>query len=433
MNKRITNCRVALPILALFFGLPLVGWAQTRTQLDLSEAYQLLEQRYPALQDDELLAQTYELDAHLLAIEKLPGIALKADGRLQSESTRLNTGGAEVPFAIDQPLVSIKTYLEANYTLLDGGMNKANARVQQAQLAVDQQNIRVQRYALRDRINQFFLAINLLREQAKLFEFTRADLQSREAAVRAGVENGVALVSDLAQLQVRLLELNGQEDEVTYQEQELRANLSYLVGEDLPAAVQLVLPELGAPANVLPINRPEQELYRLQQQAVLAQTDRLAAQRKPRLAAYAQAGVGYPNPLNILDNGTSPYGVLGVGFNWPIVDWQKEKLQRERLSVQVQRIDNQQATLAFNIEAGKAAYLLAITRLNRQLDNDQAIAELQTTILTQLAVQLDEGVITSGDYVTQLNATLRARQQLVLHQLERQQTQLNYWYRRGGF
>ncbi|PSR10525.1 MAG: hypothetical protein DA408_16920 [Bacteroidetes bacterium] len=433
MNKRITNGRLILPVLALFWGFPLAGWAQTRTQLDLSTAYQLLEQRYPALQDDQLLARTYELDAQLLAIDKLPGIALKADGRLQSESTQLNTGGSEMAFAIDQPLVAIKTYLEVNYILLDGGMNKANAKVQQAQLAVDQQTIRVQRYALRERINQLFLAINLLREQAKLFEFTRADLQSREAAAQASVGNGVALVSDLAQLQVRLLELNGQEEEVTYQEQELRASLAYLVGEDLPAAVRLVLPELGEPAEVPPIDRPEQELYRLQQQAVLAQTDRLAAQRKPRLSAYAQAGVGYPNPLNILDNGTAPYGLVGVGFNWPIVDWQKEKLQRERLSVQVQRIDNQQATLAFNIEAGKAAYLLAIARLDSQLANDQAIAELQATILAQLAVQLDEGVITSTDYVSQLNTTLRARQQLVLHQLARQQAQLNYWYSRGGF
>jgi len=433
MNKRITNGRLILPVLALFWGFPLAGWAQTRTQLDLSTAYQLLEQRYPALQDDQLLARTYELDAQLLAIDKLPGIALKADGRLQSESTQLNTGGSEMAFAIDQPLVAIKTYLEVNYILLDGGMNKANAKVQQAQLAVDQQTIRVQRYALRERINQLFLAINLLREQAKLFEFTRADLQSREAAAQASVGNGVALVSDLAQLQVRLLELNGQEEEVTYQEQELRASLAYLVGEDLPAAVRLVLPELGEPAEVPPIDRPEQALYRLQQQAVLAQTDRLAAQRKPRLSAYAQAGVGYPNPLNILDNGTAPYGLVGVGFNWPIVDWQKEKLQRERLSVQVQRIDNQQATLAFNIEAGKAAYLLAIARLDSQLANDQAIAELQATILAQLAVQLDEGVITSTDYVSQLNTTLRARQQLVLHQLARQQAQLNYWYSRGGF
>ncbi|HFB99779.1 MAG TPA: hypothetical protein ENJ53_03135 [Phaeodactylibacter sp.] len=58
---------------------------------------------------------------------------------------------------------------------------------------------------------------------------------------------------------------------------------------------------------------------------------------------------------------------------------------------------------------------------------------MQTKILEQLAAQLDEGVITSTDYIIQLNAELASRQNLLIHQTELAKVQLDFWNERGGF
>jgi Flp pilus assembly secretin CpaC len=71
--------------------------------------------------------------------------------------------------------------------------------------------------------------------------------------------------------------------------------------------------------------------------------------------------------------------------------------------------------------------------LQEQIKIDQQIADLQADILNQLAAQLDNGVITSTDYLTQTNAELLARQQLELHQLQLLQTQLNFLNERGDW
>ena len=69
-----------------------------------------------------------------LDIAKKPTIFLKADARIQSESTQLDSEGATLPFDINQPLFSVKPYLEAQYLILDGGINDVQKKLKEVQL-----------------------------------------------------------------------------------------------------------------------------------------------------------------------------------------------------------------------------------------------------------------------------------------------------------
>jgi outer membrane protein TolC len=166
---------------------------------------------------------------------------------------------------------------------------------------------------------------------------------------------------------------------------------------------------------------------------ILAQNDLIDAERGPKLNLFAQAGVGYPNPLNFLDSDPAPYGVVGAGFSWKLTDWNKRNLQRQQISLQAQRLQNAEESFSFNLDQQTASYLAEIERLEAQIKNEAEIAVLQADILTQMAAQLDGGVITATDYLIQLNEELMARQQIVIHQLQLQQLQLNFWNARGGF
>lgn len=410
-----------------------LNFGQSKTELSLLDAYSLLEKNYPILQNSGLLEQIYQKEMQQLDIAKKPQLFIKADGRIQSQSVSLKSDNPMFPIEIDQPIWSVKTYAEAQYLILDGGRNEAQRTLKEVKLKADLQNIEVDRFALRERINQLFFGITLLREQSKLFDISLKDLEVRKAQVAAGLEIGVLLESELTKIKVKELEIKSMQDNVGFQVNGLANTLSILIGEEVSNEVKLNFPLLSSPAEIPNLKRPEQEYFKLQREAILAQSDMVDVQKKPQLSAFAQAGIGYPNPLNFLANEVAPYGILGMQMNWKIVDWNKSQVDKDILSLQSQKLVHAEETFNFNLDSKKAQYQADVNRLLYQIKQDEKIANLQAEILIQLAAQLDEGVITSSEYITQVNAELLSRQNLLIHQTELSKLQLEFWSERGGF
>jgi len=136
---------------------------------------------------------------------KKPNFFLRADGRVQSQSVFLAGDNPMIPLEIDQSIWSLKTYAEAQYLILDGGLNEAQRKIKAVKLKADLQNIEVNQFALRERINQLFFGITLLREQSKLFDISLKDLEARKAQAAAGLEMGVLLESELTKIKVKEL------------------------------------------------------------------------------------------------------------------------------------------------------------------------------------------------------------------------------------
>jgi outer membrane protein TolC len=305
--------------------------------------------------------------------------------------------------------------------------------LKEVDLQRDLQTVEVTRFALRERINKYIVGIILLREQSKLFGFTLEDLATRKGNVEAAVEFGVMLPSEITKMEVKELEIKAQENNLDYKLDGLVRSLSDLLGVPLARDVEFKLPEFPE-SDLLPnINRPETKMFQVQRKAILARSDLLEVALQPKLSAYAQAGLGYPNPLNILDNGIAPFGIIGLQLNWQITDWKKNKVERDVLSLQASKLENAEETFEFNMRSKEANYLSEVNRLKAQIEFDKDIADLQGAILEQLAAQLDEGVITSADYVSQTNAELIARQNLLVNQTELLKTQLEFWNDRGVF
>lgn len=406
-------------------------WSQSRSTLSLPEAYELTEKQYPILKNGSLLDQLYQIDLKKLDISQLPTIELKADGRIQSEVTQLP--GEGLPIQTDLPLYSIKTFVEANYTIYDGGIPEIQKELKAAQLLADQQSLEVEKYSLRNQINQLFLGTLLLREQIKLLDITLEDLDARKERVQAGVTFGTVLESEVSKIKVRSLEIEAEKSNLISTEKGLVATLEALTGEAIDQTVRLELPDLPSPRYIPEIKRPEQTFFQLQKQALLANEKLLEAARKPKLGAYVQAGVGYPNPVNFLDDAFAPFAIGGVRFQWAITDWDKQKTDTERLTIAAQQFDNQQETFEYKLNTLTGKYLSDLDRLEEQIEKDREIADLQATILQQLAAQLEGGVITSTDYINQANLELAARQKLELHKTQLLQVQLDYLNSRGGF
>jgi HSP20 family molecular chaperone IbpA len=58
--------------------------------------------------------------------------------------------------------------------------------------------------------------------------------------------------------------------------------------------------------------------------------------------------------------------------------------------------------------------------------NDEAIIALRASVKKAASAQLENGVLTVRDYLTEVNAEDQARQNRILHEVEMLQTQYNY-------
>ncbi|MEO1435435.1 MAG: TolC family protein [Bacteroidota bacterium] len=418
-------------ILFIYFLSIGITKAQTLDSLSLQDAYQYLEDQYPILQNEGLLEEILAHDLKNLERSRLPEITINNETRLQSQSVSLDNSDGTLPLDIDQPLISVKSFVEANYQVVDGGRNKAQQKLRTAQHQVSMQELKIQKHQLKDRINQLFLQIQLQREQLQLLQFSRANLEARLSVLQAGLEMGITLQSEVQLLEVRILEL--EQSQVLYQNNitAFLDQLAFLTGQSLAKNIQLYFPVLPAPKAVPAISRPELRLFQYQKSAVLAQADLFDSNRKPKLNAFAQLGGGYPNPLNLLDNGVAPFATIGTSFRWQITDWKKTKTDKQLLSLQALQIDHQEESFQFDIESQSSTYLQTVERLETQLQQDQKIANLQANILEQMAAQLEEGIITSSDYLLQVNAELAARQTLVIRQIELKKAQIDMLNLRG--
>lgn len=424
-----------LILFLLVFHLPYLAYGQRPVQtLSLEEAYRLLEERYPALKDEGLITAIHQEDIKKLEQNRLPELYLRGEARLQSENVSIDLPeGSTLPLDVDLPLYSARTYVEAQYTLIDGQLNEVQKGLKDLALEVDLQKMNVNRFALRERINQLFVNVEILRAQQQLFVISLEDLEARKEQIQAAVEEGIALSSERTKIEVKILEIEAQQEHVQYQIKAFLATLEDYLGLSLAETVQLHFPTFPTTVVLLPIQRPEQRLFQLQSQQVLANAELVDVRRRPQLSAFAQAGVGYPNPLNLFDNNIAPYGLIGLQFNWKITDWKRDQMDKTILSLQAQKVQNAQATFEFNLQKQEASYRTNIERLQAQLTKDAQIAQLQADILKQLAVQLEEGVITASDYIIQVNAELKARQNILVHESEILKTQVEFWNNRGAF
>lgn len=395
--------------------------------LTLEEAYQLAETNYPLIKDAPLLENIAEVNMEILNRKRLPTIDLVGFGQVQTENVQIGSTDAGSSLNIDAPLESYRSYLDVNYSLFDGGITRASKKVETSQLKVNQQSLKVSLRTLKEQVNTLFLTILLLKQQKDLMVISLEDIKANLAILQAGYASGTVLESELAKLQVRKIELESEEINLQGDIDAFLAVLSKLLGTALTKDTGLLLPPaLFEQETTLNITRPEQTLFDYQNELLEIQKEKIGAGRLPKVSLFAQGGVGYPNPINFADISTSAYALGGLQLNWNIFDWGVAKKEKNKIEIQKQQVEVDRAVFEFDIQKSEQESLQKLKAITAQLEKDREIVALQSEILKQSGVQLQQGIINSNDYIIQVNAELSARQQLELHLIQKQQLQIEY-------
>jgi outer membrane protein TolC len=405
--------------------------AQPQLHLTIDEAYRLARENYPMVKQRGLIAKTKEYTVSNAARGYLPAFSINGQATYQSAVTSF-------PFTLPIPNFHLPTYSQDQYKLYgevdqaiyDGGVIKNQKQTAQANEAIQQQNLEVELYALYDRVNQVYLGIILVDEQIKLNDILKKDIQNGIDKAHALVANGTAYKSSVDELSAQLLMAEQTLQGLRATRKAYADILGVLINRPVDDATRLETPAM--PAITEAVSRPELQFYDYQKTACDLQYNLFKTQMKPKFNFFVQGGYGRPG-LNMLSNDFSWYYIGGLRLSWNLNSLYTLNNQKQLSELNKLSLDIQKETFLLNTRVTQKQQSAEMVRYRDLLRTDDDIIALRESVKKASSAQLENGVLSAHDYLTQVDAEDQARQNKVLHQVQLLQAQYNYRTTTGNF
>ncbi len=400
--------------------------ATAQKKLTLQECYDLVDQNYPLAKQVDLLNQktTFEIDA--LNTAKLPKMDLNAQATYQSEVIGFPTALSGVnTMNKDQ----YRATMDINQLIYNGGAIAAHAKLKQAQTKTQQQQVALNIYATKNKINQYFFSILLLQQKKELLESKDELLISKVKEVTVGVKYGALLPTSELILEAERLKIKQQLTEISFEKTKMLENLALLTYSEMDATTVLETPNSEREA----VNgiRPEIVFFDLQNEQIESSKSVLAKSNSLKLYAFGQAGYGNPG-LNMLDNSFQPFYIVGLKTSWNIFDWGKVKKDRKSLNVAQEIVQTEKENFELNHKMELQQINKDIKKMEELLTSDLEIIQIHEKIVKTADAQMKNGVIASSEYLTEVIRLFEAKNNLAQHEVTLHLALANYQVSAGN-
>jgi outer membrane protein TolC len=401
--------------------------AQTVDKVTLDDCYTWASSNYPVAKQRGLIKQNTALSINTLEKNLLPQIELNAQGSYQSEVTTfsLDIPGVKGPTPLSKD--QYKATLDVKQIIWDGGVIAMQKKVLGATEQVETQRIEVEIAKLKERVNALYFNILQADANANIIKSLKKDLATRKVKADAAVINGVALKRDVQTLQVEDLKADQRLTELQSARAAAIRVLGLLTGKSLAENTVFERPILRGASDIgLQIDRPELRLFDLQKSLIDEQIKVYSLKNFPRIMAFGTAGYGRPG-LNFLKNEFRPYALAGVTFKWNLTDFYSKTLNNDLQQIRnnAQVIDIQRDVFLLNTKSVMEQQSAEITKWQSLIETDRQIVSLREKIKASATAQVENGTLTTNDYLIELNAESQARLNLALHELQLLLAQIN--------
>ncbi|UGS22469.1 TolC family protein [Flavobacterium channae] len=396
-------------------------------QLTLEECYQLVETNYPLAMQNLILANQLEVQTEAFNKDKLPKVSLNAQATYQSEVTRVPFS---LPNATIEPLNKdqYRATLDINQLIYNGNVIKAQTNLKTAQTKTQQQQVKVSLYQLKNLVNQYYFGILLLQKKQELVTTKKVLLLEKIKEIQAAVKFGAVLPSSEQVIQAEIIKIDQQSSDIRYEKLKLFNHLNKLTDANFNEDIELV--ESITTLNIEG-NRPEYELFELQNQQIDANKSLISKSNAPKINAFAQGGYGNP-ALNMLNNSFETFYMAGVRLNWTLFDWNKTKKEKEALEISKQLIETEKETFEINLNRQLQEMNFEMERIEKQLVSDNEIIQLREKIVRSAEAQMKNGVITSSDYLNEVTQLFEAKINEQTHKVQLELAKANYQIIKGN-
>lgn len=397
--------------------------AQSARTLTLEQCYDLLAKTSPLAQQKALTITAGNLAEKNLNLKWLPQADLNGQATYQSDVTSVPI---KLPnLAIDEPSKDqYKGTLDLVQPVFDGGVTGTQKKIQRATTNIESQKVEVDLYQLRSRVNTYFFTALLMDENIRIMELTKADLENNIRKVSAQAANGIATNSNVDVLKAELLKVSQRIIEYQANRKSAIEMLEVLTGSPIDANASFVKPAMLADKDET-ISRPELKLFDYQKQQFRLQSRLIQAKANPKVSLFGTGGYGRP-ALNMLKNEFQWYYLGGVKLSIPITGQFTRQREMKVMRMQEQIVEKQREAFLSNNRQLQVQQKNELEKYGQLIGSDAEIVGLRTKIKENASVRLANGIITSSDYITELNAENQAMLAQKLHEVQWLQAQYNY-------
>lgn len=391
----------------------------SQTTITLEDCKQRAVDNYPLIRQYDLISLSKDFTISNLSKSYLPQISLNGQATYQTEVTKLPIDFSSLNIPINIPSMSKDQYkatLEASQLLWDGGTIKAQKEVTKANAEVGNKKVEVELYTVKDEINELYFGILTIDEQLKLFDLNESDMKTNRAITESMLRNGIAMQSDLDQIDVELLNIDQKRTEQKSLRTAYLKMLSLFIHQDLNDSTLLEKPHDEAILNEQ-INRPELSLYESQRTYYTIYDKTITAKNMPQIGLFAQGGYGRPG-LNMLEDKFKFFAVGGIKLNWNFGNLYTKKNEKRLIGNNITDINIQQDVFMFNTNVQLTQAREEIIKQKKLIEKDDQIIKLRESVKNSTGSKYKNGITQVNDLIRDTNSESQARQTKALHQMQ---------------
>lgn len=387
-------------------------------QTTLDECIGLAYDNYPQIKEMSLIEATKGIDLKNAAYAWLPHLTVSGKATWQSEVVEMPFEMPGVDFNIPHDQYGLTA--EITQQLWDGGATRSQRELAVVGAEVKKTQLETNLWSIRSRIQNIYLGIILIDKQLELNTLLRENLERNSEEVKSLISGGVALPTDLDQLNVNILSCLQQRASLEADRKSYVKLLGLMTGKDM-TGVELEVPQdainfqdNGARDFAL---RPEMSFYTAQMKQNDLQLRQLNTLISPKLNLSLQGGYGRPG-MNMLSGDFSGYFVAGLKLQWNIGALYTRNLDKRKIKADAQKIDLTRQTFLLNSSVEAEQKNNEILKARDVLDRDSEIIALRQRIRTAGENQYREGTIKMNDYLSMLDEEYKAKANESLHEVQ---------------
>jgi hypothetical protein len=420
-------------LIILIFSGPGILSLRSQDTITLDFCYQQVQKTYPLTRQAGLLDKSSLLRIKNLNKNFLPQINVNGSASWQNQVPEVVI---DMPAGLPQiqgPVVPNDQYkltLDVNQSIYDGNVTSYQKRLERFNLNVDKKNVDASLYLLKDQVNQYFFSILLTRENIRLLQETKKQLESKMGEVESAVKNGLMLKMNADLIRAEIIKLEQNIFELSMDQLASINMLSELISIPLNEKSVFRMPDILIPSLNYENTRIEFEIYGIQRDRITLMKNMVTTKWNPKLWAFGQLGLGIPG-YNFLSTDLAPMLMVGAKLTWTPWSWNANKNEKKIYDIQGDIVKNQQEAFDKNLKVSTKKNLADIAKLSDLLVKDQELVDLRKGITATCSSQLTNGAITSSDYLLRVADETQARMGLEIHKIQLIKAKISYLYNIG--
>lgn len=403
--------------------------ASAADSLTLQECQQLAHENYPNLKNQDLYREVFSLHSERLHTNWLPQVSINGQMSYQSDVFQLPFAPPGMEVA-KLPNDRYQATIDIVQPIFDGGVTKSLKLLEKENLSVQIKDMDTELLQIKKTVDETFFSVLLLQKTDSILANTLQLLMEKQKTVQSAFRGGVAANTELLKMETEIIKLRQQITENDLNRKHALQILEILIGKRLNN-ISLVEPDPIELQEDIGLNRPEILSLTARQEVLHAQQNLLNHNLRPKVSVFASAGFGYPNPYNFYDLDLSPFYVIGAKANWKIWDWQSTAKEAQTLKVQSEIIENNKLNIDRNISIQLHRLRSYVDKYKKLMEHDQELVTAQEKIRKLSSIRFDEGIISSSEFLDDVNAEKLARLNMEVHKVLWIKAGINYNTEKG--